>query len=102
MTRSKVPPLTAEQEAEVEGLVQRFGELAQEELREIARLLVGKPTRELFGDTEFQIRDILLRIGAKAYQEHLAQKKTATSVAASNAPAADRLPSSKTTDAKRP
>jgi hypothetical protein len=37
--------------------------------------MVGKSDRELFGQTEFEVRDIVLRIGAKAYEEHLREKK---------------------------
>jgi len=75
--------LSAEQEAEAQALAQRIRELADEEVVQIARLLVSKPDRHLFGDTEFQVRDILLRAGAKAFQEHLRQKKTATADAVS-------------------
>lgn len=89
--------LTAEQQAEAEALSQRMRELVQEDLLALAQLLVSKPTRELFGDTEFQVRDIVLRIGAKAYQEHLAQKKTAMSAAASPVPNAGDPPNSRTT-----
>ena len=32
----------------------------------------------LFGATEFRVRDLILGVAAKAYQQHLAQKKTAT------------------------
>ena len=70
--------LSAEKEAEAQALAQRIREVADEELVEIARLLVSKPEREIFGNTEFEVRDILLRAGAKAFQEHLRQKKTAT------------------------
>jgi len=51
---------------------------AQLSVVEVARLLVGKSDREIFGETEFQLRDILLKAGAKALEEHLRQKKTAT------------------------
>jgi hypothetical protein len=50
------------------------------EITTLARLMVGKPDKELFGQTEFQVRDILLRVGAKVYEEHLREKKTATKV----------------------
>ena len=70
--------LSVEQEAEAQALAQRIRELAEEEFLQIARLLVSKPDREIFGETEFQIRDILLKAGAKALQERLSQKKTAT------------------------
>jgi hypothetical protein len=32
----------------------------------------------LFGKTEFELRDLVLKIGAKAYEERLREKKTAT------------------------
>jgi hypothetical protein len=47
----------------------------------LARLLVSKSENDLFGDTEFQVRDLVLRVGVKAFQEHLREKKTATEVA---------------------
>jgi parvulin-like peptidyl-prolyl isomerase len=74
-TRSSLP---AEQETEAQALAERIRELAEEEFLQIARLLVSKPDREIFGETEFQIRDILLKAGAKALEERLRQKKTAT------------------------
>jgi hypothetical protein len=70
--------LSGEQEAEAQALALRIREIVDEEFLEVARLLVSKPEREIFGDTEFEVRDILLRAGAKALQEHLRQKKTAT------------------------
>jgi parvulin-like peptidyl-prolyl isomerase len=70
--------LSAEQEAEAQALAQRIHELAEQEFLDIARLLVSKPDCEIFGETEFQIRDIVLKAGAKALQEQLRQKKTAT------------------------
>ena len=78
MSRTPSPALAAEQEVEAQALALRIHELAQEEFLQIARLLVSKSERDLFGDTEFQVRDILLRAGAKAFEEHLRQKKTAT------------------------
>jgi parvulin-like peptidyl-prolyl isomerase len=79
MAASTRSSLSAEKEAEAQALAQRIRELADEELLQMARLLVGKPDREIFGETEFQLRDMLLKIGAKALEEHLRQKKTATS-----------------------
>ena len=77
MAGSTRESLSAEKEAEAQALAQRIREVADEEFLQIARLLVGKPEREIFGDTEFEVRDILLRAGAKAFEEHLRQKKTA-------------------------
>jgi len=70
--------LTPAQEAEAQLLAERIAQAAQEELLQVARTLVGTTTASLFGATEFRIRDLILRVAAKAYQEHLAQKKTAT------------------------
>ena len=67
-----------QQEAEAQMLARRLRELAEEEFLQIARLLVGKSDRDVFGDTELQVRDILHRAGAKAFEEYLRQKKTAT------------------------
>jgi hypothetical protein len=79
VTSSIHSSLSAQKEAEAQVLAQRIRELADEELVQMARLLVSKPDREIFGDTEFQLRDMLLKVGAKALEEHLRQKKTATS-----------------------
>jgi hypothetical protein len=70
--------LSAAQEAEAQLLAQRIAQAAQDELLQIARTLVGADRRSLFGETEFKVRDVLLRVAAKAYEEHLGQKKTAT------------------------
>ena len=80
-TSSIGSPLSTEKETEAQALAQRIRELADEELVQMARLLVSTPDREIFGDTEFQLRDMLLKVGAKALEEHLRQKKTATSAA---------------------
>jgi parvulin-like peptidyl-prolyl isomerase len=69
--------LSAEQEADAQALAQRIRELTEEEVVQMARLLVSKPDREIFGDTEFELRDIVLKVGAKALEERLRQKKTA-------------------------
>jgi hypothetical protein len=72
-------PLSPEQEAMARELAQVIAEAAQEDILEVARALAASTTATLFGQTEFVVRDIVLRIAAKAYQQHLAQKKTATS-----------------------
>ncbi len=70
--------LSATQEAEAQLLAQRIAQAAQDEFLQIARTLVASDPASLFGAAEFQVRDAVLRVAAKAYQEHLAQKKTAT------------------------
>jgi uncharacterized protein (DUF305 family) len=69
--------LTQQQEQEVRQLAQAIAEAASQEFEQLARTLVGSGDAP-FGQPEFAIRDILLRVGAKAYQRHLEQKKTAT------------------------
>lgn len=101
MPRSRPSTLSTEKEAEARALALRLRELADEELLEMARLLVGKPEHEIFGDTEFELRDIVLKIGAKALEAHLSQKKTATADRASTVPSATRPPSCKAIDANR-
>ena len=70
-------PLTLAQEAEARQLAEAIAEAATDEFLQIARTLVSSGTRP-FGKAEFTLRDVLLRVGAKASQQHLAQKKTAT------------------------
>ena len=71
-------PLSPEREAEAQQLVQTLREAVDDELLAVARALVATEEATLFGQTEFQIRDLLHRAGAKAFQTYLAQKKTVT------------------------
>ena len=68
-------PLSPELEAKARELVARLRPQAEEDLLALARLLVSKDDRELFGETEFEVRAIVHRLGAKAYTAHLAGKK---------------------------
>lgn len=70
--------LSPEQESEAKVLEERLRQAAGEELKQLARLLVSKKEHEIFGTTEYQVRDILLRVGAQVYEEYLRKKKTAT------------------------
>jgi hypothetical protein len=97
MPRSESSGASAVKEAEAQALAARIRELADEELVQMARLLVSKPEHEVFGDTEFELRDLVLKVGAKALEEHLRLKKTATPAAASTVRPAPKPPSSKAT-----
>jgi hypothetical protein len=66
--------LSADQEAQARELAAAIPQLAEEELLQIARALVASRPADLFGDTEFQVRDLAHKIAAKAYQQRLAQK----------------------------
>jgi len=68
-------PLSPELEAQAQELVARLRPQAESDLLALARLLVSKQERELFGETEFEVRSLVHRIGAKAYETHLAKKK---------------------------
>lgn len=48
---------------------------ADKDLRAIAELLASKPNDKLFGETEFQLRDIVHRVGAKALEAAAEQWK---------------------------
>jgi hypothetical protein len=69
---------SAEQQAEVRELAAAIAEASEEELLEIARTLAEADPADLFGATEFKVRALAHRIAAKAYEQKLAQKKSAT------------------------
>ncbi len=48
---------------------------ADSDLRGLAELLASKPDRQLLGQTEFEIRDRVHKIGAKALQTALEERK---------------------------
>ena len=82
--------LTAEQEAEAQRIYEALRRAAEEDLRAVARLLAAKPDAELFGQTEFEVRDLVHRVGAKALEAALqGRKKGGTG---GRAPAARRAP----------
>ncbi len=93
-------PLTAELESQARELAVRIQVRAEEDILALARLLVSKNDAEVFGDTEFKVRDIVHRVGAAALEERL-KKNLAMKDLASNAPRAARPRSSKATGRKR-
>jgi hypothetical protein len=68
-------PLNGEQEA----LAQRLGEALQQafldEARRLARLLASKEDAQLLGQTEFEVRDAVHRLGARALEAALDERK---------------------------
>jgi hypothetical protein len=89
--------LTVEQEAEAQRLTQQIQEECREDILALARLLVSKRESEIFGESEFQARDVVHRVAAKAFTIHLREKKTATGAAASSASTASKRRTSKGT-----
>jgi hypothetical protein len=69
--------LNEEQEQEAKLLEGKSRQAIDHEVIHLARLLVSKSESELFGATEFQVRDLVFRLGAQAFTEHLREKKTA-------------------------
>jgi hypothetical protein len=92
MSRSE---LTPEQQAESDRIFAALQQACQQDLRALADLLASKADGELFGATEFQARDRVLPIAAKALQTALAgRKKGGTTAPAAPARTAARRPSS--------
>jgi hypothetical protein len=60
--------LNEEQEAEARRIHQRLRALFDKELMGMARLLASKGDPELFGKTEYQLRDRVHRLGAEVLQ----------------------------------
>jgi hypothetical protein len=73
------PNLTPEQEAHAQELAQVVLKAVEQDVLQMTRLLASKPDQQVLGQTEFQVRDIVHRIGAKAIQAELdARQKKAT------------------------
>jgi hypothetical protein len=71
-------PLSPEKLAQAEALAGAIREAAAAEVDELARTLVATDDSHPFGATEFALRDLGHKIVAKAIEQHLARKKTAT------------------------
>ena len=67
--------LTPEQEAEAQRLADSIAIKTKEELLQITRLLVSKKDHEIFGETEFQVRDLVHKIGARAIETAVNERK---------------------------
>lgn len=67
--------LTPEEEAEAERIEDILKAASAVELRRMARLLASKSNRQLLGQTEFEIRDAVHRIGARGIDAALEVRK---------------------------
>jgi hypothetical protein len=75
--------LTEEQTQRAEQFFEALKSSTESDLRAIAELLACGPDDQLFGSTEFQLRDLVHRLGAQALQTAASQrKKGATEVPA--------------------
>ena len=69
MSRSKPSiDLDEEQEAEAQRIYERLQGAFDEELKSMARLMASKANHQLFGQTEFELRDRVHELGAKALE----------------------------------
>ena len=88
-------PLTSDQQALAEELGTKFRSALDSDITALAQLLATKTDATFFGATEFQIRDLVLGMGAKALEAAVAsQKKRATPAARTTALPAPKQPSS--------
>jgi hypothetical protein len=69
------PTLTPEQQAEAQRIAEILLEASREEIQTIAELLASKPDHKLLGKTEFEVRDRVHKIGAKAIETALNERK---------------------------
>jgi hypothetical protein len=67
--------LTSEQEMEAQRIAKVVMELTQDEVLRLGRMLAGKKNSELFGQTEFDVRDAVHRIGAAVFETALQERK---------------------------
>lgn len=67
--------LTPEQEQEAQRLAEIIVEKTKAEVLAMARLLVSKKDYELLGATEFAVRDRVHKIGARALETAVNQRK---------------------------
>jgi hypothetical protein len=93
----RTPPvvLTPEQKVESDRIFATLQQAAVDDLRALADLLATKDDSNTFGATEFTVRDIVHRVGAKAIEAALAgRKKGGTTGRAGPARGATRPPAS--------
>jgi hypothetical protein len=67
--------LTAEQEAEAQRLAGIVTKRTQEEVLQMCRLLVSKKDHEMFGKTEFEMRDRVHDLGSHVLETALNERK---------------------------
>jgi hypothetical protein len=68
-------PLSPQQAELSDRIFQTLRQAAEVDLRALADLLASKEDRQLLGKTEFEVRDLVHRIGAKALETALDERK---------------------------
>ena len=69
------PPVTPDQAELSDRIYQSLRQAADADLRLLADLLASKPDRQLLGRTEFEVRDLVRRIGAEALETARDERK---------------------------
>jgi hypothetical protein len=69
------PGLTSEQNADAERIYLALREASEDEHQRLARLLAGKSDDQLFGQAEYEVRDLVHRTGSVAIQAALDGRK---------------------------
>lgn len=64
----RVVGLSEEQEAEAQRIYERLRGAFDEELKTMARFMASKPNDQLFGQTEFELRDRVHELGARVLE----------------------------------
>jgi hypothetical protein len=67
--------LTPEQRVEADRIKHRLMAVVEDEIQGIAELLASKADRQILGETEFQVRDRVHTIGARAIEVALDERK---------------------------
>ena len=60
--------LTAEQREQAQQILESLQQASESELRDLAAFLASKPDHQLLGQTEYEVRDRVHKIGARAIE----------------------------------
>jgi hypothetical protein len=80
MSRTPTAPLTPEQEADALRLAERMQAASTSDFLQLARLLIAKPDSQLFGATEYEVRDRAVHLAGKAFQTALDEREKKTTI----------------------
>jgi hypothetical protein len=72
MSWSHLPPEQAERARQI---YEHIRQKQDDQLRELAALLASKPDSQLLGQTEFEVRDLVHRMGAEVIDTAAEQRK---------------------------
>ena len=70
-----LPQLSPEQAKRAEQIFQTLRQETEADLRDLAELLASKEDGQILGATEFEVRDRVHKIGAKAIETALNERK---------------------------